>query len=127
MTLAIIGVLFVPTMQLFSNSLFSTNMNLDLITATNLAQSEMEHTINLNLTKAQLLKVGTQVFPPEDQKPTEMNHEFWRVKREIMPDTDPLEIRISVYKEGEPDKSLVTLVTLVEDLMWDSVKTVASA
>ena len=126
MTLAVIAVLFVPVMQLFSNALISTNVNLESITAMNLAQSEMEHTINLNLTKAQLLKIGSQVFPPEDQKPTEMNHEFWRVKREIMPDTDPLEVRISVYKDGEPDRTLVTLVTLVEDLMWDSVKTVAA-
>ena len=127
MTLTVIAVLFVPVMQLFSNALFSTSVNLESITAMNLAQSEMERTINLNLTKAQLQRIGTQVFPPVEEKPTEMNRQFWRVKREIIPDTDPLEVRVSVYKEGEPDKSLVSLVTLVEDLMWGSVQPVAGA
>ena len=127
MTLTIIAVLFVPVMQLFSNALFSTSVNLESITATSLAQSEMERTINLNLTKAQLQKIGTVVTPPLEEKATELNHQFWRVKREIVPDSDPLEVRVSVYKEGEPDKSLVTLVTLVEDLMWGSVQPVGGA
>ncbi len=124
MTLAVIGVLFMPVMQLFSNALVAVNENLEAITAMNLAQSEMERTINLNLTTAQLMKIGTQDLPPLTEKPIEMNRQFWRVRREIVPDTSPLEVRVSVYKEGEPERSLVTLVTLVEDLMWDSVKTV---
>ena len=127
MTLTVIALLFVPVMQLFTNSLYSTNVNLDMITAMNLAQSEMERTLNLNLTKVQLQEVGTQIIPPETQKALELNHSFWRVKREIVPDTDPLEVRVLVYRDGEPDKSLVTLVTLVEDLMWEQVKTVATA
>ena len=45
MTLAVIGVLFVPVMQLFSNSLVSTSGNLETITAMNLAQSEIERTM----------------------------------------------------------------------------------
>ena len=126
MTLTVIAVLFIPVMQLFSNALFSTTVNLESITAMNLAQSEMERTINLNLTKAQLQKIGTQVIPPVEEKATEMNRQFWRVKREIVPDSDPLEVRVSVYKEGEPDRSLVTLVTLVEDLMWGSVQPVSA-
>ena len=126
MTLTVIALLFVPVMQLFTNSLYSTNMNLDAITAMNLAQSEMERTINLNLTKAQLQQIGTLVTPPEDQKPLELNHSFWRVKREIVPDSDPLEVRILVYRDGEPDKNMVTLVTLVEDLMWEQVKSVSA-
>ena len=126
MTLTVIAVLFIPVMQLFTNSLYSTNVNLDLITATNLAQSEMERTINLNLTKAQLQEIGTQVTPPVEQKPIEMNHSFWRIKREIVENTDPLEVRVVVYKEGESENSMVSLVTLIEDLMWDSVKTISA-
>ena len=126
MTLTVIAVLFVPVMQLFSNALFSTTVNLESITAMNLAQSEMERTINLNLTTEQLKKAGDQVFPPEEEKPIEMNHQFWRVKREIVPDTEPLEVRVSVYKDEDPSKIFVTLVTLVEDLMWNSVKTVSA-
>ncbi len=127
MTLTIIAVLFIPVMQLFSNSLFSTTVNLETITAMNLAQSEMERTINLNLTKTQLKKIGTLVTPPENEKPLEMNGQFWRIKREIVDNSDPLEVRIVVTRDSEPAKSVVTLVTLVEDLMWDSVKTVSTA
>jgi hypothetical protein len=126
MTLTVIALLFVPVMQLFTNSLFSTNINLEMLTAMNLAQSEMERTINLNLTKAQLQKIGTQVFPPEDQKPIELNHSQWRVKREIVEGSDPLEVRTIVYLDGQPEKPLVTLVTLVEDMMWDEVKAVST-
>ena len=126
MTLAVVGILFVPVMQLFSNSLYSTNHNQAMITAMNLAQSEIERTINLNLTKAQLQELGTQIVPPLDEKPLELNKSFWRMKRELIPDTDPLEVRVLVYQEGHQDKPLVTLVTLVEDMMWDSVKTVSA-
>ena len=127
MTLTVIAVLFVPVMQLFSNALFSTTVNLESITAMNLAQSEMERTINLNLTKTQLQKLGTQVIPPLEEKPLLMNRSEWRVKREIVEDTDPLEVRVMVYLDSDPEKKLVTLVTLVEDMMWDSVKTVSAA
>jgi prepilin-type N-terminal cleavage/methylation domain-containing protein len=126
MTLALIGLLFVPTMQLFSNSLFSTNMNLDLITATNLAQSEMEKTINLNLTKTQLQELGTQLIPPANEEPFKLNKGLWRVRREIVENSDPVEVRIFVFREGEPEKPLVKLVTLFEDMMWDSVKAISS-
>lgn len=125
-TLTVIALLFVPVMQLFSNSMYSTAENLDRITAMNLAQSEMERTINLNRTKAQLKQDGTKVFPPLEEPPYAMNNGFWRVQREIVEDSDPLEVRIRVFKEGEPEKPMITLVTLVEDLMWDQVKTVAS-
>jgi hypothetical protein len=126
MTLTVIALLFVPVMQLFSNSLYATSENLDRITATNLAQSEMERTINLNMTKAQLKKIGTQIFPPLEEKPYEINKSFWRVEREIVEDSDPLEVRIKVYKDGQPEKVAITLVTLIEDLMWDQVKTVSA-
>jgi prepilin-type N-terminal cleavage/methylation domain-containing protein len=125
-TLTVIALLFVPVMQLFSNSLYSTGENLDRITAMNLAQSEMEKTINLNMTKAQLLKDGTKVFPPLDGPPYAINKGFWRVQREVVEASDPVEVRVKVFKDGFPDKVLVTLTTLVEDLMWDQVTAVQS-
>ena len=125
-TISVVAVLFVPVMQLFSHSLFATDDNLELITATNLAKSEMERTINLNLTKEQLKLVGTQTFPPANQKPYDVNGTFWRVKREIVENTDPLEVRVFVYKESEPGKSVVSLVTLIEDLMWTAVTPVGT-
>jgi hypothetical protein len=113
-------------MQLFSNSLYSTGENLDRITAMNLAQSEMERTINLNMTKAQLKKDGTKIFPPLEEPPYALNKGFWRVQREIVEDSDPLEVRVRVFKDGQPDITLITLVTLIEDMMWDQVKTISA-
>src|SRR5262245_11150708 len=127
MTLTVIALLFVPVMQLFSNSLYSTGENLDRITAMNLAQSEMERTINLNMSKEQLKKVGNQIFPPMEEKPYAINRGLWRVQREVIEDSDPLEVRVKVFKEGQPDRVMITLVTLVEDLMWDQVKTISAA
>ncbi len=126
-TLTVIAMLFVPVMQLFSNSMYSTAENLDRITAINLAQSEMERTINMNRTKAQLKKEGTKVFPPLDEPPYAINKGFWRVQREVIEDSDPLEVRVRVFKEGEPERALVTLVTLFEDMMWEQVKTVSAS
>ena len=119
--------LFVPVMQLFSNSIYSTSQNLDRITAMNLAQSEMERTINLNLTKEQIKAIGTQVFPPLEKEPFLINKIRWRVQREIAEDTDPLEVHIKVFKDGEPERPMITLVTLIEDMMWDQVKTVGGS
>ena len=127
MTLTVIALLFVPVMQLFSNSLYSTGENLDRITAINLAQSEMERTINLNMTKEQIKKIGTQIFPPLEKPPLEVNRGKWRVQREIVEDSDPLEVRVKVFRDGQPEKVLITLVTLIEDMMWDEVKTVSSS
>ena len=126
-TLTVIALLFVPVMQLFSNSLYSTSLNMDRITAMNLAQSEMERTINLNMTKEQIKKIGTQIFPPLDKEPFNINKKLWRVQREVIEDTDPLEVRIKVFVEGQPEKPMITLVTLVEDMMWDQVKTVGQS
>ncbi len=126
-TLTVIALLFVPVMQLFSNSLYSTSENLDRITAMNLAQSEMERTINLNMTKEQMKKLGTQIFPPLGEPPYSLNKSEWRVQRELIEDTDPLEVRVKVFKDGQPENVLITLVTLVEDMMWEQVKTVSAA
>ncbi len=127
MTLTVVAVLFLPVMQLFSNSVYFTGENLDRITAMNLAQSEMERTINLNMTKEQLKKAGAQVFPPLEEEPFKINRGTWRVEREIIEDSDPLEVRVKVFRDGQPDKVMITLVTLFEDMMWDQVKTVSSS
>ena len=124
-TLAVIAILFVPVMQLFSQSIYATADSLDRITATNLAKSEMERILNLNRTKAQLREMGEQVIPPLTEPPLEINHTEWRVKREMIEGSDPLEVRIHVYREKTPSKDVVMLVTLVEDMMWESVKAVS--
>lgn len=125
MTLTVIAVLFVPVMQLFSHSIYATTDSLDLITATNLAKSEMERTLNMNKTKAQLREMGDQLFPLEAEPPMEVNHTQWRVYREFIQGSDPLEVRVHVYRDKEPKKDVVMLVTLIEDMMWESIKAVS--
>jgi len=123
-TLAIIAVLFVPIMQLFSNSLYSVSASQDLITATNLAKWEMERTKNLNVTNAQLEEIGDGIYPASEEEPLEMNNAKWRIVRDIMENSDPLEVRVSVYREGESPQSVVTLVTLIEDMTWEEIRPV---
>ena len=53
--LAILGVLFVPVMHLFSYSVHSSGESRDLITATNLARWQMERLKNLGLKKEELV------------------------------------------------------------------------
>jgi hypothetical protein len=147
MTLAIIAILFVPIMQLFSDSLYATTQSLDMITATNLAKTHMERTINLNMTKSQLREQGEEYIPELKEAPFLINGTKWRVKREVIQGTNPLEVRIHVYHAedvdkiirarevqkhaesaqpvlvgGKPIKPVVTLVTLIEDMMWGTVK-----
>jgi len=121
-TLAIIAVLFIPIMQLFSHTLHASNTTQNLITAVNLAKWEMEKIRNLNVTKAQLKQLGDAMHPPLDQSPMEMNNEKWRIKKEIMEGTEPLEIQVKVFQSRDMAKPLVTLVTLIEDMTWEKVE-----
>jgi prepilin-type N-terminal cleavage/methylation domain-containing protein len=121
-TLAIIAVLFVPVMQLFSHSLSSTSFSQDLISATNLAKWEMERLKNLNVTKKQLKQMGDSIYPPPAEEPLLMNKTKWRIERKIMQDSDPLEVRVSVFYDGQPTKPVVTLVTLIEDMFWEEIR-----
>ncbi|MBU1122080.1 MAG: prepilin-type N-terminal cleavage/methylation domain-containing protein [Candidatus Omnitrophota bacterium] len=136
-TLAVIAVLFVPIMQLFSNLLFASQTSQDFITATNLAKWQMERIKNLNVNKDQLKEMGDAVYPQLDMPPLEMNDAKWRIKKDIIEETDPLEIRVSVYYDEVQNKSakdtgslfveqkpVVTLVTLIEDMFWEEIRPV---
>lgn len=140
-TLAIIAVLFIPIMQLFSYSLHSTGQSQDLITAVNLAKWEMERAKNLSITKAQLKAIGNVIYPPLGEEPLLLNNTKWRIKREIMPGSDPLEVRVHVYPVTSetpdmtaapplepvpilPEEPLVSLVTLIEDTTWEEIRAV---
>ena len=116
--LAIIAVLFIPVMQLFSECLHSTGGSRDLITALHLAKWEMERTKNLNVTKSQLKEMGDSLYPAPGEEPLEINGLKWRIKREIIQASDPLEVRVYVFRDAQPQKPLVILVTLIEDTAW---------
>ena len=140
-TLTILAVLFVPVMQLFSHSLVASSTSQDLMTATSLARWEMERVKNLNVTKEQLSEIGDLWYPTMDKDPLEMNEMKWRIKRQIIEGTDPLEVRVHVYSaanvretikdeegsaevyiESEENRPIVTLVTLFEDMFWEEIR-----
>jgi len=139
-TLTVIAVLFVPIMQMFSHSLIASTTSQDLITATSLARWEMERIKNLKVGKEKLSEIGDSFYPPIDEDPMELNEMLWRIKREIIKGTDPLEVRVHVYplrKKGEvgeeegiseelaylaEEEPLMTLVTLFENMYWEEVK-----
>lgn len=140
-TLTIIAILFIPVMQLFSHSVQASSTSQDLMTATSLARWEMERIKNLNVTKEQLQEIGDLWHPPMSEEPIEMNEMKWRIKRQIIEGTDPLEVRVHVYSAGsvretikdeegsakvyvefEEDKHLVTLVTLIENMFWEEIR-----
>lgn|SRR3989338_4824635 len=123
-TLAIMAVLFVPVMQLFSHTLYATSLSRNLITAVNLAKWEMERIKNLNATQAQWKIMGDELYPPLDKNPMEMNGLKWRIRREIIKESTPLEVRVAVFQDTFMDKPVITLVTLLEDMTWNEIRVV---
>ena len=81
----------------------------------------MERTKNLNVTKAQLKKMGDSIYPAPEEEPLLMNKVKWRIKREIVENSEPLEVRVSAFRDGE-QKPVVTLVTLIEDMTWEEIR-----
>ena len=82
----------------------------------------MEKVKNLNLTESQIVGMGNVVTPPENKPPLPRNKANWRIKRILKKDSDPLLVRIEVFREGdEASESIVTLSTLIEDLEWTDV------
>lgn len=123
-TLVVLAVLFVPVMQLFSYSLHATGVSRDLITATNLAKWQIEKIKNLNVSKEQLRSMGDEIYPPAEEEPLEMNSVKWRIKKEIIAKTNPLEIRVHAYYDGYEKEPIVTLITLIEDMTWEEIRPV---
>lgn len=124
-TLSVVAIAFLPLMQMFSTGLEQAYFSSDLSTARYLAKSHMEKVRNLGFTVAQLKALGDTWDPGLDDQPYKLNDRQWRVLRKVMPDTDPLEIRIQVYQESSPHqkrreyaKPIVEVVTLIEDLDW---------
>ena len=76
----------------------------------------------MNVTKAQLEEMGDYVYPPPREGPLELNGLQWRTKREVIPESNPLELRVHVYRDGQMEESIITLVTLFEDMTWEEVR-----
>lgn len=121
-TLAVVAILFIPMMQLFSHGLYSATVSSDMITAVNLGRWEMERVRNSNLTKSQLKTQGDVWTPELEEAPLEINKIKWRIFRHIKPDSDPLEISVQVFTADNLKKPLASLVTLIEDSIWIELK-----
>ncbi|OGX46534.1 MAG: hypothetical protein A3G38_04655 [Omnitrophica WOR_2 bacterium RIFCSPLOWO2_12_FULL_51_8] len=117
--LAVVGILFIPMMRLFSHSLYSATVSGDLITAVNLCRWEMERVKNLNLTKAQLAKLGEVWTPALAEPPFTINHSKWRVLRLVKDaGAGPLEVDVLTYRADNLQKPAASLTTLIEDNVW---------
>lgn len=117
--LVVVGVLFIPMLQLFSHGIYSAVISGDTITAVNLARWEMERVKNLNLTTTQLKRGGNIWTPPLDEPPIEMNRARWRIFRRINAESSPLEVNVLVYQADKLDEPPVaTADTLIEDNIW---------
>lgn len=117
-TLAVVAVLFIPMMQLFSHGLSSATTSGDMITAVNLARMEMEKLKNLNFTKAQIKKQGNLWRPKLEEPPLEINKGKWRILRHIKSESGPLEVWIEAYTANELKKPIASLAILIEDNIW---------
>lgn len=115
-TVVIILVCFVPLSKLFTTSIMAVSMTSDLSTAVNLGREEMEKIKNLNLTETQLADRGSRFYPSIEEPPLTLNSQDWRIKRVIIQDSDPLEVRVYVFNAGNMEKPVALLVTLMEDL-----------
>ncbi|MFH1362689.1 MAG: type II secretion system protein [Candidatus Omnitrophota bacterium] len=119
--LAVMAILLVPVMQLFSHALSSVSSTQSLIVATNLAQWQMEKIKNLNFTKKQLLELGKSIYPNLEEDPLELNGVKWRIETDFVAGPGPIEVWVKVYYALDLNKPVVSLVTLIEDMTWEQV------
>ena len=125
-TLAVIAISFLPLMQMYSASLTQTVLTDDLTIAKFLAQEGMEKVKNMNFTKAQIKNIGDTWWPALEEPPIRLNDKTWRALRDIVESSDPLEIRIKVFKDEEIAQGVsgvnpvLEVVTLFEDLEWST-------
>lgn len=117
-TLAVIGVLFLPVMQLFSFTLTAVSQSRDLITATNLAKWYLEKLKNLKTSRQAVRSQGDVFFPLLDEDPLAVDNSHWRIKREVDAESDPMLVRVRVFRNEDLNDPVFEIVTLFQDLIW---------
>ena len=113
---ALVALCFVPLLQMFAQSMDEVSQYSDLGTALQLGREGMESVSNLRLTEAQIEKLETVWTPPEAELPYEINGKKWRIKRTVVRGTDPLEVHVEIFQAENLSRSVLELVTLIEDL-----------
>lgn len=105
-TIVLVGVAFMPMMQLFAVGMASMQEAKQYDTAVYYAEEEMER----------LALAGEDISVLRTAGPVERNPDAgWRVQRICKPETQPLEIRIKVFRQGY-EKSIYELVTFKSEL-----------
>jgi hypothetical protein len=130
MTLAIIGIAFVPLLRMYMTAMETADALDELTTARQLAQEGLERMKNGIPTKAHLKRLGAEVWDPPLTEPARvLNHRSWRIRRRLELHRDPLEVRVAVLKESTrrgvrtlDTEPVLELVTAVEDFDWSVVE-----
>jgi len=114
--MTLIAIVFIPLMKMFTVAMDSINLAKIKTTAVSIAREHMEMVKNLNLPEERMKELESpSYFPPVNEDPFELNQTKWRVKRVIHKSTDPLQVDILVYIDGESEP-IYTLSTLFEDI-----------
>ncbi len=116
-TLSIVGLLFVPMMQMFTHAMAATNESRDITTAVSLARWQIERLKNLSNDLENITILAGTMWPPPEEPPLELNDQFWRIDHFINEASKPVEVRVSVRRDGET-KSLAELYTLIAETSW---------
>ena len=112
----LVGLCFVPLLQMFVQSVDEVEQYSELGTALQLGREAMESVKNLRLTESQIAAQGVVWTPPEKEPPLVMDKQSWRVKRTAIQHTDPLEVHVEVFRTENLGRSIVEFATLIEDL-----------
>ena len=115
-TIMILGMFFLPVMQMLSSSVAHLAYVGEMSTALGLAREGMEKIRNLRLSEKQLLERGDVYDPPLSEAPLELNGIRWRALQDVRDGTDPLEVHVQVFKEEAMDEPMVELQTLIEEI-----------
>ena len=121
-SLAVMGIAFLPLMQMFTTGMEQIYSISEINTASLLGREAMEKIKNLNFTEAQFKTSGDVWEPPLDKPPLSVNGRKWRIARKIDKYSKPLEVRIQVYSEpmNKVSKPAVEFVTLFAD--WEAAE-----
>ena len=104
--LLIIGVAFVPLMQMYATAMEQVTYVGDMRIAVDLAREEMEKIKNQSLTMEQVKYIGNVMSPP-----LPIGKGSWRTARLIDPASDPLLVDIYVFREPDATRPLMHLTT----------------
>jgi len=104
----ILAVALIPLLSVLNINLKGASHTKNLRVAINLAREEIEKVKSLSYKEEEIESVKYEKI---------INNVNWKIEREVVPTSDPLQIWVRVYREEEA-KPVITLFTLKENLTW---------